>query len=449
MSDNLARALDILDDVLGKISAAGADAADAVFFDNASLSVSFRMGKLEDVERAESMVLGLRAFIGARQAVASTTDVSADALAALVERVAAMARAAPEDPYCGLADANLLASGDLPDLDLCDAAEPDVEALKDSAREAGDATMAVAGVTNSEGAGSSWSRTSIALATSHGFARAYATSSHSLGAHAIAGSGTGMEGDYDYCSARHGGDLEDPAAIGRSAGERAVARLDPRKVETCQVPVVLAPRVANSLLGHLSGAINGSAISRGTSFLKDFMGKPVFAPGITISDDPLRRRGLRSKPFDGEGLATRRLDLVEDGRLATWILDSASARQLGLQSTGHASRGTSSPPSPAATNLYLAAGTVTPAELMADIKSGFYVTGLIGMGVNQVTGDYSRGANGFWIENGEISYPVSELTLAGNLRDMFLALIPADDLEFRYGTNAPTLRIDGLTVAGS
>lgn len=257
-----------------------------------------------------------------------------------------------------------------------------------------------------------------------------------------------MERDYDYATTVYGDDLPDAAAIGRSAGEKAVRRLNPQKVSTQQVPVVFDPRVSNSILGHLSGAINGASVARGTTFLKDAMDSQIFADGITVTDDPHRRRGLRSKPFDGEGVATRRMNVIEDGRLTTWFLDCRSARQLGLTTTGHASRGTSSPPSPSPSNLYMAPGTVSPDDLMAAVGTGLYVTELIGMGVNGVTGDYSRGCSGFWIEDGKLAFPVSELTIAGNLKDMFKAITPADDLEFKYGTNAPTLRIDGMTVAG-
>ena len=257
-----------------------------------------------------------------------------------------------------------------------------------------------------------------------------------------------MERDYDWASVVHGEDLPDPAEIGRKAGENAVKRLNPMKISSAQVPVVYDPRVSQSILAHLASAVNGASIARGTSFLKDRMDTAVFSDAITIVDDPLRPRGLRSKAFDGEGLATYRKNFIENGALITWIMDLRSARQLGLKSTASATRGTSSPPSPATTNLYMEPGPVSPAELMADIKSGLYVTGLMGQGANLITGDYSRGAEGFWIENGEIAYPVSELTIAGNLDTMFKSLVPADDLIFQFGTNAPTLRIDGMTVAG-
>jgi PmbA protein len=311
-----------------------------------------------------------------------------------------------------------------------------------------DAARAVDGITNSEGASAGWSRTQVALAATNGFSGAYARTDFGVGVSVIAGEGTDMEGDYDYSQAVFRSDLEDPAIIGTSAGTRAVARLGARKMPTAEAPVVFDPRVAGGLLGHLTGAINGTAVARGTSFLKDSLNTALFAPGITIVDDPHRPRGLRSKPFDGEGLANDKLNLVEDGVLTTWLLDLASARQLGMTSCGRASRGTSAPPSPSPTNLYLKAGAPTPDELMADIDTGFYITSLMGMGVNGVTGDYSRGAGGFWIEGGKLSFPVTELTVAGNLKDMYRNLRPANDLVFRYGTNSPTVRIDGMTVAG-
>jgi len=309
--------------------------------------------------------------------------------------------------------------------------------------------MAVKGVTNSEGGGASFSRSEVALVTSEGFFGRHAGTSHSIGVAVLAGEGTNMERDYDHASARHGGDLESPEKIGKSAGERTVARLNPRKVNSQSVPVVYDPRVSAGLVGHFAGAISGSSIARGVSFLKDAMGKAVFARTVTIVDDPHRKRGQRSKPFDGEGVANKKWALAENGVLTTWLLDCASAKQLGLQTTGHAARGTGGPPAPSPTNLYMEPGALSPEALMADIKQGFYVSELIGMGVNGVTGDYSRGAAGFWIENGKIAYPVSEITIAGNLKDMFLNLTPANDLVFRYGTNAPTIRVEGMTIAGA
>jgi len=438
----------ILSSLLDAAKRAGADAADALFVEGVSSSVSYRLGKLEDVERAENYDIGLRVFVGQQVAFISSTDHSPDALAALPERAVTMARLAPEDKFAGLAPKDRLAKI-IPQLDLEDASEPSADLLIERARDVEAAAMAVAGVTNSEGGGASFSRSAVALATSTGFYGRYAATSHGIGVAVLAGEGTGMERDYDQASARHASDLRSPADIGRTAGEKAVKRLNPRSMKSQSVPVVFHPDEAGGLLGHFAGAISGTAIARGVSFLKDKMGQSIFAPGINIIDDPHRVRGLRSKPFDGEGVANARRAFIEDGRLTSWILECASARQLGLETTGHAARGTGGPPSPSSTNLYLEAGTLSVKDLIGDIKQGFYVTELMGMGVNGVTGDYSRGAAGFWIENGQIAYPVSEVTIAGNLKDMFASLVPASDLEFRHGVNSPTVRIEGMTLAGA
>jgi PmbA protein len=427
--------------------ARGADAADAVALRSLSLSIEVRDGAVEESESAEGDDLGLRVLVGRRQAVVSTNDLTGDGSAALAERAVAMARAAPEDKYAGLADASLLAR-DIPDLDLIDRALPTVAELEAMARAAEQAGLAVKGVSKSGGASASAGIGGMVLVTSHGFRSAYLGSSHGLSMTAIAGEGTGMERDYDYSSVRHASDLESAEKIGRSAGERAIARLNPRKVSTRKVPVVFDPRIAGSLVSHLASAANGTSVARKTSFLRDKMGEKLFGDGIRIIDDPLRKRGLRSRPFDGEGVAGRQLALVEDGRLRSWLLDSATARELGFMTTGHAQRGVSSAPSPGASNLHLEAGPLSPEALIAEIQDGFYVTDLIGMGVNMVTGDYSRGASGFWIENGQRTFAVSEVTIAGHLNDIFRTLTPANDLEFRYGTNAPTVRLEGLTVAG-
>jgi PmbA protein len=336
----------------------------------------------------------------------------------------------------------------VPALDLLDADMPDVAVLEARAREAEAAGLAVAGVTKSGGASASAGVGGLVLVTSHGFHGATIASRHGIAMTAIAGEGTGMERDYDFSSTLHAADLDDAQTIGRRAGERAVKRLNPRKVATRRVPVVFDSRFSGSLVGHLANAVNGSSIARKTSFLRERLGAKIFASGIDIIDDPLRPRGLRSRPFDAEGIAGRSRKLVEDGVLKTWLLDCATARELDLETTGHAQRGVSSTPSPSASNLNLAPGDQSPDQLIADIEDGFYVTDMIGMGVNLVTGDYSRGASGFWIENGACTYPVSEVTIAGSLLDMFASLTPANDLTFRYGINAPTLRVEGLTVAG-
>ncbi len=444
MTDHLNR----LEDLLKAARAAGADAADAVYVEGDSLSHSQRLGAVEMIERAEGRDLGLRVFVGRRQASVSATEIAPETFAALAERAIAMARAVPEDPYCGIAGAGRIASVP-PDFEMADAVEPPADLLIARASEAEDAARAIEGVTNSEGAQASWSRTRVFLAATNGFAGSYARSSHSVGVSVVAGAGSDMQTDYDYHTAVFSADLMAPAEIGRSAGERAVARLGARPVKTVKAPVVFDPRVAGSLLRHLLGAINGASVARGTSFLKDRLGEPVMASGLSVIEDPHRPRGLRSKPFDGEGLANRRSALVDSGVLTTWLLDLRSARQLELAPTGHASRGTSGPPSPAATNVYLEAGAVSRQDLLAGIDSGLYVTEMIGMGVNGVTGDYSRGAGGYWIDKGELAFPVTELTIAGNLRDMFRAITPADDLDLRYGIDAPTLRVDGMTIAGA
>lgn len=440
--------LDLLADLIAAARRAGAEAADALYVESAAVSVAQRLGRPEKLEREEGRDLGLRVFLGRRQAVASTTDIGRAALEALVERAIAMARAVPEDPYCGLADPAELAL-EPPVLDIVDPAEPSSELLSARAAAAEDAARAVPGVTNSEGAEASWSRSRALLAASNGFAGSYEVTRHGVSASVLAGGGTEMERDYDFSSAVHGADLEAPEEVGRRAGERAVKRLYPRKAATMQAPVVYDPRVSGGLLGHLAAAINGSSIARGTSFLKDRLGEAIFPAVITVIDDPHRHRGLRSKPFDGEGIANRRRALIESGVLTTWLLDLRSARQLGLVSTGHAARGTGGPPGPAPTNLWLEPGAVTALELIEDIAQGLYVTELIGFGVNGLTGDYSRGAAGFWIENGELAYPVSEVTVAGNLIEMFGALSAASDLALRTGTDAPTVRIEGMTIAGT
>ncbi len=425
----------------------GADAADAIAVRGISQSIDVRDGSVEESQRSEGDNVGLRAFVGCRQAVVSTNDLSGQGVDAIAERVVAMARAAPEDRFAGLADPELLARN-LPDLDLLDAALPTVRDLEELARAAERAAISVNGVTKSGGASASAGIGGMVLVTSSGFSGAYLGSRHGVSIEAIAGEGTGMERDYDFSSARHGADLEAAEKIGRSAGERAVKRLNPRKVSTRRVPVVYDHRVASSLIGHLASAINGSALARKTSFLQKDLGEQVFATGVTIIDDPLRPRGMRSQPFDAEGVATSRRTLVENGVLKSWILDCASARELGLATTGHAQRGVSSVPSPGATNLHLEPGRASVQELIADIEDGLYVTDLIGMGANIVTGDYSRGAAGFWIEHGELTYAVSEVTIAGHLRDMFRTLTPASDLVFRHAINAPTVRVEDLTVAG-
>lgn len=436
-------------DLVAAARKAGADAADAIYVCNASTQISVRLGALEDVERSEGEEIGLRLFVGSRSASVSSSDLSSDALDKLVERAVAMAREAPEDPYAGLAPEDRLLRGPAVDIDGDDGDDPAPAVLRERALAAEDSARAVAGVTNSEGAGASASRSVIAIATSTGFARGYSSSAYGCSASVIAGEGGGMQRDYAYHSTRHLADLEDGAAIGARAGERAVRRLNPGRLSSGALPVVYDPRVGSGLLGHLAGAITGSAVARRTSFLLDQLGEQVFARGVVIRDDPHRPRGLRSKPFDGEGLPTAARNIIEDGVLTGWIMDSASARQLGLEPTGHATRGVGGPPGSGLTNLYLEPGPLSPEALIADIKLGLYVTELIGQGVNGVTGDYSRGASGYVIRDGELCEPVAEITVAGNLKEMFRELIPASDLVFRRAVDVPTIRIEGMTVAGA
>ena len=430
-------------DLVANALKAGASAADALYGCDRSTDVQMRLGKLEDVQSSESAHIGLRVFIGQCNASVSGSDLSPDGLAGLVERAVAMARAAPEDRYAGLAPEALLASGPAPALDIDDGADHDPAVLRDMALAVEDAARAVPGITNSEGGSASASRTVVALSTSHGFSQANRGTRYSCGASVLAGTSGAMERDHAFRSARHLADLEDPEAIGARAGRRAVARLGPQPIGGGVIPVVFDPRIGASLIGHLIGAISGGAIARKTSFLLDKKGAQLFDPALSIIDDPLRLRGLRSRWFDGEGVASVPLRLIDKGVLPGWLMDSASARQLGETPTGHAGRGGGV----GASNVHLEGGSGTAAQLMSDIEHGIYVTDLIGHGVNPVTGDYSRGASGFAIKHGEIGAPVSEITIAGNLVDMFAALAASGDLAMHRAINVPTLRIDGMTVA--
>jgi PmbA protein len=423
---------------------AGADTADAVCVRGMSLSVDVRLGKVEETLRSEGDDFTLRAFVGKRSAAVSANTLADPA--ELAARAVAMARVAPEDRFNGLADADRLAKT-FPDLDLLDPYVPSAEELADMARAAEDAARAVPGVTNSGGGSAGWRLGGLVLATSHGFVGAYSASRISISASAIAGQGTGMERDYDSEARIYRSDLPNPVEIGRRAGDRAVKRLNPKQMATGKGVVVYDPRISTGLVGHLIGAANGASIARKTSFLIDKLGSQIFAPSIRVHDDPHRKRGLGSRPFDGEGVASAPLDIVSEGILRTWILDSASARELGLVTNGRANRGASST-SPGITNLTLEPGTQTPEELIAEAGNGLYVTELIGHGANLITGDYSRGAAGFAIENGVLTHPVAEVTIAGNLNDMFKSMKPANDLRFRFAVNAPTVAVDGLMIAG-
>jgi PmbA protein len=428
---------------------AGADAADVLYVGDASTGVQVRLGSLEDVGRSEGEEIGLRLFVGRRSASVSSSDLSAEALSALVDRAAAMAREAPEDLYSGLAPEEKLYRGGAPDLESDDGADPTPMELKARSLEIEEAARAVAGITNSEGAGVSAGRNVIALATSHGFVRGYTASGYSAGVSVIAGTGADMQRDHASHNARHFADLDPPAALGALAAERTLKRLGPGRLASGTMPILVDPRVGGSLIGHLLAAMSGPAIARKTSFLLGREDETIFPEHIVVVDDPHRRRGLKSKPFDGEGVATRTSLLIDGGRVTGWLLNAAAARQLGLETNGHASRGTGGAPGVGATNVHREPGELTPEALRADVKRGLYVTEMIGQGVNPVTGDYSRGASGFIIENGELGHPVDEITIAGNLLDMYRGLSAANDLEHRRAVNVPTLRVEGMTVAGA
>lgn len=438
----------LLNDVVQAALKAGADAAEAVSAERRALSITVRLGELEEVEREEARDLGLRVFIGKRQATVSGSDISPEARAKLVERVVAMARLAPDDPYAGLADPELLARGAHPDLDLYDPSEPNPEDLEARARIAEDAARAVDRVTNSDGASGSWSASQWTMVTSAGFTGVHRASGFSIGASAIAADENGMENGYEGRSVRWQSDLPEPSAIGTEAGRRAAARLGARKIASTTAPVIFENRLAASLMGPLIGAISGPSIARGTSFLKDKLGQPVFGAHVTITDDPHRRRGLGSSPFDDEGVANQPRKLIDAGVLTTWLLNSSSARQLGLTSTGHASRGLAGPPGVSTSNLTMLPGDRTQGELMKDAGKGLLVTSMFGPSLNGNTGDWSVGCSGFWFEDGELAYPVAEITVAGNLIDIYGRLVPGSDLEIRGSSNAPSLLIDNLAIAG-
>jgi PmbA protein len=444
MSDTL----NLLDDLLKKAKSLGATSADTVLSDSSSVSVNRRLGKPESVTRSEEAEIGLRVFVGKKQAVVSSSERSKDALYEMAVRAVAMAKSVPEDPFAGIADPAELAT-QFPDLDLADTTEVGVEEMNALADRAEQAGLAVKGVTNSEGAECSAGREIVWYAATNGFARGYSSSGFGLSVSVIAGEGMAMETDYFYDHACYLKDMDAPEKIGAEAGERAVRALKPRKGKTQRVPVVFDWRVASGLVGSLASAVSGSAVARGTTFLKDKMGKQIFSNGVTIMDDPFLKRGARSRPFDAEGIAPQKRAIVDNGVLTGWFLDLSSSRQLKMNSTGNAARSASSTPAPRCANFYMQPGQKTPEELIAEIGDGFFITRLMGSGGNTVTGDYSRGAAGFWIEKGKIAYPVSEMTIASNLMDMWMNLTPANDLRMKNGVDAPTVRIDGMTIAGS
>jgi len=448
MTDRLG---DLTEALLKAAKAAGATEADAMAVDGTAISVDVRQGVLEQAERSEGVEIGLRVMVGKRQAAVSASDLSARTIADMAERAVAMAREAPLDESLGLADpSDLAAVRDGGGLELDDpAADPTAADLERDARAAEAAALSVAGVSQMDAASASFARRRIHMAGTNGFQGGYGRSSRSISAVAITGEGLGMERDWAAESRAWGADLPSAEDIGRLAGERTVARAGARKPVTGTFPVLFDERIAGSLIGHLLSATNGSAIVRGASWLRDGMGKPVLPAGLSLSEDPHRPRLSGSRPFDGEGLATRARDIVKDGVLMGWTLDLGTARRLGLQSTANASRGTSAPPSPAIGNVMLTQGTASRADLMRDMGTGLWITGFLGASINPTTGDYSRGASGYWVENGAVVCPVNECTVAGNLRDMLMRIVPANDARTHLSHVVPSLLIDGLTVAGT
>lgn len=437
--------------LLDRATRAGATAADVLVVAGRSVSVDIRDGALEHAERAEGLDLGLRVLVGGRQACVSSSDGSPDTLAAMAERAVAMAREAPEDPYAGLADpAQLSDRRDGAGLDLLDTdPAPSPERLLDMARAAEDAARAVAGVSRSDGAAAGWGRRDMVLAASNGFVGGYGREATSVSCTAITGSGTGMERDWAHEARVRQSDLPDPATVGRQAGERAAARAGARKPPGGAFPVLYDERVASGLIGHLVGAINGASVARGSSWLREAMGQQVLPRGMDLIEDPHRPRIGGARPFDAEGLPTTRRAWVQDGVLTGWVLDLASARQLGMAPTGNATRGTTAPPRPGTANLDLTQGTASREDLVRDMGTGLLVTSMLGATINPTTGDYSRGASGFWVQGGQIAYPVNECTIAGNLRDMLLRLTPANDARPWGGARVPSLLVEGLTLAGA
>ncbi|MDQ2066381.1 TldD/PmbA family protein [Xinfangfangia sp. CPCC 101601] len=429
---------------------AGAEAADALAVAGQSLTIDLRQGNLEQAERAEGTEIGLRVLIGRRQACVSASDTSAATIAALAERAVAMAREAPEDPTAGLADPSQLATlRDADALDLRDSSpEPAATALEAQARAAEAAAMSAKGITQVE-TSATWSQREMHLAASNGFAGGYGRSSHSLSATAFCGSGTAMERDWAGEGRIYASDMPSAETIGALAAERALSRLGAIKPPTGHFPVLYDERVAASLIGHLLSAINGSSVARGSSWAAKMMGQELLPSGLSLIENPHRVRIGASRPFDAEGLPTQKRALVQDGVLASWVLDLATGRKLGLPSTGNAARGTSAPPSPSTTCIDLTPGQSSRADLLAQMGTGLLVTSMIGSTINPTTGDYSRGASGWWVEGGELKYPVHECTIAGNLKDMLRRIIPANDARDHLSIRVPSLLVEGLTLAGS
>ena len=441
---------DLSDQILQAAKRAGADAADAIAVDGTSLSITVREGALEQAERSEGIDIGLRVFVGQRQACVSSSDTKPDTLTQMAERAVAMAKEAPEDPHAGLADPSQLTTSTATEaLELFDPSEePDPAALQEDATRAEAAALRNAGISQVQSASAGYGRRRIHLAASNGFSAGYARSDRGLSCVAISGTGAGMERDYDYDSRVFQADLRDAEEIGRIAAERAVERIGAKKPKTGAFPVLFDERVASALIGSLLQATNGMMIARGSSWLRDAVGEQVLPKGLSVIEDPHRVRVTGSRLFDAEGLATAQRAIVDDGVLTGWTLDLATGRKLGMASTANAARGTGSPPSPSLTNVALTQGDKSRADLIKEMGTGLLVTSMIGSTINPNTGDYSRGAAGFWVENGEITYPVNECTVAGNLRDMLKTIVPANDGRMHLSRVVPSLLVEGLTLAG-
>ena len=444
---NEARINEKADFLIKKSKKAGADSVDVLYVENTNIDIGSRLKRIEKLERSESNDMGLRFIKNKRQVLVSSNDLNKKSLEELVFKASKMVKAIPKNPYCSIATKKDMIKR-VPDLKIFENKEPSIKSLKDKVIEAEKAGLNVKGVTNSEGAEIGWNKSKIHLFNSNGLNVSYQSSGNIIYAVLIAGMGTAMEREYEFASSVFEKDLTKASLVGKKAGELAVKKLNPKKIKTSKIPVIFSPRVANSFLKHLSNSINGNSITRGTSFLKKKLNKKIFSSDINIVDDPLRKRGLQSKPFDGEGLETKKTQIVENGVLKTWFLDLATARQLKLESTAHASRGISSPPTPSPTNLYFEPGNTSPKNLIGNIKKGVYLTELMGSSVNLINGDYSRGGSGFWIDKGEITYPVNEITIADNLNDIFKKITLANDLEFKQGLNSPTMLIEDMIVAG-
>ena len=437
--------------LLNAAKQAGAQAADAILIAGDSISIEVLEGKLEHAERAEGIDVGLRVLIGQKQANIASSDIREATFQTMAERAVAMAKVAPDDPYCGLADPDQLATEwDLEALDLSDDTQsPEPAALQDMALEAEAAAQAVKGISKVQASGSGWSGNDVWLAGSNGFSAGYRRTSWSTSCVAITGEGLEMERDYYGDGRTHFADMMDPAEIGRLAGERTAERFGATRPPTGTYPILIDERVSSSIIGHLTGAVNGSSIARGSSWLKDALGEQVLPSHMSLIENPHRARVSGSRPFDAEGLPMAKRAIIENGVLTGWTLDLATARKLGMESTGNAARGASAPPSPTTGNLELTQGDKSVKELLKDMGTGLWITSFIGSTISPTTGDYSRGASGFWVENGEVTGPVNECTVAGNLRDMLKRIIPANDARTHLSRVVPSLLIEDMTIAGS